>query len=59
MTNCKLVNKHTRAGYNGKVIVCPLCDSRARVFHFAWSALGCLNCKGMVNKQDWYLTEVN
>ena len=55
MTNCKLVNKHTRAGYNGKVIICPECDSRARVFHFAWSAITCINCGADVNKLDWRL----
>ena len=53
------VNRYTRAGINGKEITCPLCEHEHTVYHFAWSALGCLNCKGMVNKQDWYLTEVN
>ena len=54
-TNCKLVNKHTRAGYNGKVIICPECDSRARVFHFSWSALSCQECGAMVEKNQWRL----
>ena len=53
------VNRYTRAGINGKEITCPLCEYEQTVYHFAWSALGCLNCKGMVNKQDWYLTEAN
>ncbi len=57
MPNCKLVNKHTRAGYNGKIIVCPECDSRARVFHFAWSALGCLDCQHLVDKYEWKLAD--
>ena len=55
--NYQLVNKHTRAGYNGKVIICPECDSRARVFHFAWSALGCLDCNHMVDKYEWKLAD--
>ena len=49
------VNRYTRAGKNGKVIVCPLCDSRARVFHFSWSALGCQECGAMVEKNQWRL----
>ena len=53
------VNRYTRAGYNGKSITCPLCEHEETIYHFAWSALGCTNCKEMINKQDWYLTEVN
>ena len=26
------VNRYTRAGYNGKEIVCPVCNNNARVF---------------------------
>ena len=54
-TNCKLVNKHTRAGYNGKWIKCPNCSQTSRVFHFSWSALGCLGCKEMIDKENWNL----
>ena len=53
------VNKHTRAGIYGKSITCPVCEHQQIVYHFAWSALGCTNCKEMVNKQNWYLSEVN
>ena len=52
-TNCKLVNKHTRAGRQGKMIICPECDYKQFVYHFAWSALGCLKCNAMVNKNEW------
>ena len=55
------VNKYTRAGYNGKDIICPLCNKQSTVFHFAWSALGCCNCNKMIEKCDWKLSlkEVN
>ena len=47
------VNQRTRAGKNGKEIVCPKCNSSATVYHFAWSALGCQGCNGMIEKYDW------
>ena len=53
------VNRYTRAGNNGKAIKCPNCCASATVFHFSWSALGCTPCGEMVNKQNWYLSEVN
>ena len=28
-----------------------------KINHFAWSALGCIHCKGMIEKKDW-LVEV-
>jgi hypothetical protein len=46
------VNKHTRAGKNGKVIVCPCGDNSTRVYHFSWSKLMC-PCGNMVNKEDY------
>ncbi len=55
----KKVNKHTRAGNNGKEIVCSHCSAPATVFHFSWSALTCQYCGKSINKQDWYLSEVN
>ena len=47
------VNRYTRAGVNGKVIVCPECHCHQTVYHFAWSALGCTQCKGMIEKSEW------
>ena len=53
------VNKHTRAGRNGREIVCPKCYSKHKVYHFSWSALTCLpyvgsnRCGADVNKEDW------
>ena len=57
MTN--RVNRYTRAGNNGKVIICPKCNNKARVFHFSWSALGCQHCKYIVDKYDWKLAGAN
>jgi len=51
------VNKYTRAGYHGKEIICPQCNTNATVYHFAWSALGCCNCGGMIDKNEWILGE--
>ena len=49
------VNRNTRAGRNGKEITCPKCQTRARVYHFSWSALNCQGCDRVIEKQD-YLT---
>ena len=54
----KPVNRYTRAGYYGKNIKCPKCQSVNKVYHFSWSACGCLDCKEIVNKLDW-LVESN
>ena len=53
------VSKSTRASKNGKLIICPQCNSHARVFHFGWSALGCTHCGQMVNKQEWIYDKRN
>ena len=51
------VSKHTRAGYHGKEIICPQCNTNTTVYHFAWSALGCCNCGSMIDKNEWILGE--
>ena len=48
-----IVNRHTRAGKNGKQILCPECREWSRVYHFSWSALTCLHCKEDINKEDF------
>ena len=53
------VTRYTRAGNNGKVIICPECNNKARVFHFSWSALGCQHCHYIVDKYDWKLAGAN
>ena len=49
----KYVNNHTRAGRDGKQIICPLCDKWTKVFHFSWSALECNGCHSDVEKKAW------
>ena len=53
------ITRYTRAGNNGKVIICPECNNEARVFHFSWSALGCQHCKYIVDKYDWKIAGAN
>ena len=47
------VNRYTRAGKNGRDILCPECGEWGTVYHFSWSALTCQSCKESVNKEDW------
>ena len=48
----KNVNRHTRAGKNGKVIYCP-CGKNTTVYHFSWIAITCKGCNQMVYKEEW------
>ena len=48
------VNKRTRAGQNGRYIVCPHCEGALRVYNFAWSSLECMYCKRPAKKETWY-----
>ena len=52
ITNCK-VTKYTRAGKNGKAILCPVCKSVRTVYHFNFSGLTCPECKQSVDKYEW------
>ena len=47
------VTRYTRAGKNGKQIVCPECGSIRRIYHFNFSGLVCPQCKQSVAKYDW------
>ena len=49
------VNRYTRAGQDGKWIVCPKCSHPSLVFHFSWFALTCVSCKESIDKLDWDL----
>ena len=49
----KNVNRYTRAGKNGKELTCPKCNHTEKVYHFAWSAAGCLGCREYINKEDF------
>ncbi len=55
LVQVKRVNRYTRAGRFGKQITCPKCNHTETVYHFAWSACGCLGCKEYINKEDWIL----
>ena len=52
ITNCK-VTRYTRAGKNGRAIVCPECKSVRTVYRFNFSGLVCPECKESVDKYDW------
>ena len=54
----KPVNRYTRAGYNGKNIKCPKCQSVRPIYHFSWSGLTCPECKESIDNLDW-LVESN
>ena len=47
------VTKYTRAGKNGKQIVCPECRSIRTVYHFNFSGLTCPECKESIDKYEW------
>ena len=47
------VNRHTRAGKNGKQILCPECREWSTVYHFSCSTLRCIHCEEDVNKEDF------
>ena len=55
LATCRRVNRHTRAGKDGKFIVCPHCNQGKTVFHFSCSALSCQECGAMVEKNQWRL----
>jgi len=49
----KNVYRYTRAGKDGKFVMCPHCHADERVYHFAWSSMTCINCTELVDKNDW------
>ena len=50
------VNRYTRAGKNGKQILCPECREWSTVYHFSWSTLRCIHCEEDVNK-EYFIVE--
>tara|TARA_B100000405_G_C16390411_1_gene302789 strand:+ start:370 stop:552 length:183 start_codon:yes stop_codon:yes gene_type:complete len=50
--NTKPITRYTRAGQNGKEIMCT-CGAIHRVYHLAWYALRCKSCGVMVEKYDY------
>ena len=53
------VNRFTRAGRQGKMIICPQCNYKHFVYHFSWSKLNCIKCDASVNKYDWRLASAS
>ena len=53
------VTRYTRAGKNGKSILCPVCKSVRTVYHFNFSGLTCPECKESVDKYDWEVYNSN
>ena len=53
----KNVTNNTRAGKNGKVIVCPKCNEGNTVYHFAWLSRSCPACREISTKADYLLLE--
>lgn len=49
------LNNRSRAGKKGKVLLCPHCFTTSRAYHMCWSALGCLGCRAMVEKNDYFV----
>ena len=49
----KPVNRYTRAGKNGKQLMCPKCKSVRTIYHFNFSGLTCPECKESIDKSDW------
>ena len=49
------INRYTRAGAGGRLIACPRCSGRTRVFHFSWSALKCQTCGEFSSKNEFKL----
>jgi len=51
--------KRTRAGNNGKRIMCPHCETTHIVYHFSWSSAGCPNCRIMVPKYFYLVDQLD
>jgi ribosomal protein S27E len=52
------VNRYTRAGNSGKIISCPNCKNKVKVYHFAWTAISCGKCKKTVDKEKWNIVNI-
>ena len=49
------MTRHKRAGKDGKILQCPICDSPTRVYHLSWRRLKCNGCKKMIPKYEWLI----
>ncbi len=53
------VHGRTRAGKNGKQVMCPVCQCKHRVYHFSWSSMTCTSCKTDVKKEEWLVDQLD
>ena len=53
------VTGRTRAGKNGKNIMCPVCGHIHRIHHLSWSSLTCTSCKSDVDKYEWLIDQTD
>lgn len=51
------VTKSTRAGKDGKKLICPRCGKATVVYHFSWSAGRCQGCASDVGKYEWIVAD--
>ena len=56
-TSFKPITKYARSGVNGKWIKCPKCQQTSKVYHFSWSALVCMCCRGNIEKYEWSVAQ--
>ena len=54
-----LIHKRSRAGKNGKNIMCPVCGHIPRIHHLSWSSLTCTSCKSDVDKYEWLIDQTD
>ena len=52
----KNVDRYTRAGKKGKIIICPVCGELELVYHFSWASMTCPSCRESSNKNDWLVS---
>ena len=53
------VHKRSRAGSNGKLIMCPHCGAKHTIHNFSWSSLECKKCQSVVNKYEWMVDQTD
>ena len=49
------VDRYTRAGKDGRIIICPHCSREFVVSHFSCPSLICLSCGREFNKYDFFV----
>ena len=56
MTNFVQITRYSRCKrYSGAKVKCTECNAVATIYHLSWAALGCHNCKRMIDKFNWLI----